>query len=203
MSTAALFEWLHGAEFYRRFHREAVELLPDGAGRTWLDVGAGPGVLSREAAARRYRVRAVDRQALMIEAAKRQTWDLEGLIDFAVSDLDAEVARGVVHDVVSASSLLTVLPDPRAGLAKLAALAKPGGAILIIEASRKMTPLNAMRMLATRDLGARSSMLLVWATVRLGRMPPSLAPFDPSLTMSQTPLLDGMVEASILRKSQT
>lgn len=203
MSTAALFEWLHGAEFYRRFHREAADLLPDGTGRTWLDVGSGPGVLSRAAAARSYRVRAVDRQAFMIEAAKRQTRNFEGLIDFAVSDLDAEVARGAVYDVVSASSLLTVLPDPRAGLAKLAALAKPGGAILIIEASREMTPLNALRMLATRDLGRRSSMLLVWATVRLGRMPPPLAPLDPSLTISQTPLLDGLVEASILRKSQT
>jgi hypothetical protein len=65
-----------------------------------------------------------------------------------------------------------------------------------------MIPINAMRVLARRRLGARSSMLLVWATARMGRTPPSLAPFDTGLTISATPLLDGLVEASILRKSQ-
>lgn len=202
MIAADLFEWLHGAEFYQQFHREAVDLLPGGAGQTWLDVGCGPGVLSREAALRGYHIRAVDRQPAMIEAANRQTRDFRAPIDFAVSDLDAEGARGIVYDVVSASSLLTVLPDSRAGLAKLAALAKPDGAILIIEASYRMTPINALGALAKRHLGTRSSMLLVWATARLGRVPPSLGPLDPSLTISVTPLLDGLVEASILRKSR-
>ncbi len=200
MITANLFEWLHGAEFYQRFHREAVDLLPSGAGRTWLDVGCGPGVLSREAALRGYHIRAVDRQSAMIEAAKRQTRDFRVPIDFVVSDLDAERARGVVYDVVSASSLLTVLPDSRAGLAKLAALAKPDGSILIIEASHRMTPINALGVLAKRRLGARAGMLLVWATARLGRVPPSLALLDPSLAVSITPLLDSLVEATILRK---
>lgn len=203
MSAAALFEWLHGADFYRQFHREAAALLPSGAGRIWLDVGCGPGVLSREAAAHGYRVRAVDRQPAMIDAAVRQSRNVKGLIDFAVSDLDAEAARGAVYDVVSASSLLTVLPDPRAGLAQLMALAKPDGVILVIEASRKMTPVSAIRVLSSRRLGTRSSMLLVWAMARMGRPPPALAPLDPGLTISVTPLVDGLVEASILRKIRT
>ena len=202
MIAAALFEWLHGAKFYRQFHREAVELLPNGDGRTWLDVGCGPGVLSRAAALHGYRVRAVDRQPEMIDAAIRQTRDFHATIDFAVSDLDAETKRRVVYDVVSASSLLTVLPDPKAGLAQLAALAKPEGAILIVEASSRMTPINAMQMLAWRRLGERSSMLLVWAMARMGRTPLALTPFNAGLTSSTTPLLAGLVEASILRKSQ-
>jgi ubiquinone/menaquinone biosynthesis C-methylase UbiE len=144
----------------------------------------------------------VDRQPEMIDAAIRQTRDFHAAIDFAVSDLDAETKRRVVYDVVSASSLLTVLPDPKAGLAQLAALAKPEGAILIVEASSRMTPINAMQMLAWRRLGERSSMLLVWAMARMGRTPLALTPFNAGLTSSTTPLLAGLVEASILRKSQ-
>ena len=203
MIAAALFEWLHGANFYGQFHHEAVELLPNGDGATWLDVGCGPGVLSRAAALHGYQVRAVDRQPEMINSAIRQSRDFHAAIDFAVSDLDAETKRGGVYDVVSASSLLTVLSDPKAGLAQLAALAKPGGAILIVEASSRMTPINALKMLASRHLGERSSMLILWAMARMGRAPPALAPFDPSLTSSTTLLLNGSVEASILRKSRT
>ena len=200
MSTPAIFNYLHGAEFYRQFHREAAGLLPDGDGRTWLDVGCGPGVLSRKAALRGYRVRAVDRQRAMIDAAVRRSREFQPHIEFAVSDLDAEAARGTVYDVVSASSLLAVLPDRNAGLAKLAALAKPSGAILIVEASRRMTPANAISVLARRRLGARSGMLLIWALARRGRMPPPLGPLDPGLTISVTSLLYGLVEASVLRK---
>lgn len=202
MNVAALFEWLHGADFYRQFHREAAALLPSGSGRVWLDVGCGPGVLSREAANRSYRVRAVDRAPAMIDAAVRQSRNFKQPIDFDVSDLDGEATRGAVYDVVSASSLLTLLPDPGAALAQLAVLTKPDGAILIIEASHQMTPVNAIRVLSSRRLGARSSMLIVWAAARMGRMPPSLVPLNRSLTISHTPLLDGLVEASILRKTQ-
>jgi ubiquinone/menaquinone biosynthesis C-methylase UbiE len=197
---AAIFDWLHGAAFYRQFHRDAAGLLPRGVGRNWLDVGCGPGVLPREAAARGYSVRAVDRQRAMIEAAIRKTRGFPSKIDFAVSDLEAESATGNVYDVVSASSLLTVLPDPRAGLARLAALAKPGGAVLIIEATDWLTPTSALRLLARNRLGARSSMLLVWAMARMGRAAPALAPYDPGLSVSVTPLLEGFVEATVFRK---
>lgn len=114
---------------------------------------------------------------------------------------DNKDARGIVYDVVSASCLLTALPDSRAVLAKLAALAKPHGSILIIAAGHRMTLINALGALAKHRLGARSGMLLVWTLARLRRVPRLLAALDPNLTVSTTPFLDNLVEATIPRKT--
>ena len=60
MIAPALFTWLQGADFYRELHREAVEALPRGSGETWLDVGTGPGLVARLAAANGYRATGID-----------------------------------------------------------------------------------------------------------------------------------------------
>jgi ubiquinone/menaquinone biosynthesis C-methylase UbiE len=65
-----LFSWLQGADFYRDLHRQAVACLPHGAGSQWIDMGCGPGLVARLAAARGYAATGVDSSAGMVRAAR-------------------------------------------------------------------------------------------------------------------------------------
>ncbi|MDE2384293.1 MAG: methyltransferase domain-containing protein [Alphaproteobacteria bacterium] len=198
MPAAALFTRLHGAAFYKALHQQAAGMLPPAAAaQTWLDVGSGPGLLARMAGAKAYAVRAVDRDTRMIAAAKAWpgAW---GEISYAVSGLAEEVARGQRHDVVSASSLLVVLPDPREGLRLLAQLVKPGGRLLVIEASPQMSRIKAWAMLFSGRLGPGGALLALWAMARAGRaLPDRLFTSWPG-GQSRLPLLDGMANAWLL-----
>lgn len=171
MSTFAahLFSWVQDAEFYRDLHRQAADLMHGGNGRSWLDVGCGPGVLTRIAADNGYRALGIDRNPQMITAARRLAMDRSNGAKFEVADIDAAMARGERYDVVSASSLLVVLPDPEAALLQLKTLTRPGGSVLIIEASSQLTRLRAASEILSGRLGRRAYMLQVWATFRAGR----------------------------------
>lgn len=168
MARPGLFAWLQDADFYRDFHVAAAELMGPGGGRTWLDVGTGPGILARLAGARGYRVKGIDRDPEMIDAARGLAAERGSDVEFAVSDLAAESAGGRRYDVVSASSLVVVTADPRETLAQMKALTLPGGRLLIIEASPLMTRWRSVRLWATGRLGERGYMLLPWAMARSG-----------------------------------
>ncbi len=100
MIGPALFGWLHGADFYRATHAEAVALLPTGQGRTWLDVGCGPGLVARLAAARGYTARGVDAAPGMIRKARRIARAHGPAIEYTIATLDSLPAASA--DVVSA-----------------------------------------------------------------------------------------------------
>lgn len=71
MPGVRLFTGLQDAAFYRDFHAAAAGLMGPGRGRSWLDAGTGPGLLTRLAAANGYRAAGFDRDPQMIEAARR------------------------------------------------------------------------------------------------------------------------------------
>jgi hypothetical protein len=54
-----------------------------------------------------------------------------------------------VTDVVTAASLLAVVPDPVVALHQLWSCVAPTGTLLVIETSQQMTPASARRILAT------------------------------------------------------
>ena len=196
--AATLFTWLQDAEFYRSMHQSAAELLPEGEGKSWLDVGSGPGVLARIAAARGYRVRAVDRDPAMVAAARRLAAERLADVEFAVSDIEREIQAGRQYSVVSASSLLVVVPDPVTALAQLRSLVAPGGSLLIIEASEQMSRWKALRAVASGRMGRRAHMLLAWAFARSGRALPNSIfgrGFGRQIT---APLLDGLAVARLI-----
>jgi 2-polyprenyl-3-methyl-5-hydroxy-6-metoxy-1,4-benzoquinol methylase len=195
MTAASLFTRLQSADFYRAMHARAADLLPAGDGMTWLDVGCGPGVMSRLAAHRGYRVRGIDRSPAMIEAARRIAQREQLSVDFGVSTLESELSSDRRYDVVSASSLLVVLPDSKHGLSQLEALVRPGGRLLVIEASPTMRVVSACRLILTARLGSRAPMLLAWASARSGRtLPTTLFPLQEG-GWTHTPLLHGMATA--------
>jgi len=197
---AAVFEWLQGAGFYRELHRASANLLPDGDGQTWLDAGCGPGLMARIAAQKGYLATGIDRDPRMIESARACACKDGNAARYHVSDLDDPHLTIGRYDVVSASSLLVVVSDPEAMLARLEALVRPGGKVLIIEASPSMSRRHAIRAILSGGLGPRSYMLLAWASVRTERTLP-VAIFDRAGSRARCfPILDGLVHAWLIER---
>lgn len=193
---AGLFAWVQAAPAYADLHARAVALLPEGRGRAWLDVGCGPGLVARLAAERGYLVRGLDRDPAMVRAARHRAAHLD-TCRFAVGDVDG-LAPDAQADVVSAASLLVVLPDPGAGLQRLWQCVRPGGHLLVVEATAGLTLANVRRL---RSRASSRLVLALWAWMRQGR---SLDPriFDrlPAATAREVALLDGLVAARVYGK---
>ena len=197
MIESLLFTWLQGADFYRDLHRCAVQSLPPGKGKTWLDVGCGPGLVTRLAAEHGYRATGVDTNPRMIKAAKRLALHQHASAEFALGNIaDSPLSA----DVVSAASLLAVLDDKPAGLHALWRCVHPGGYLLIIEPTARMTPKNARAAIDTGLPRKRINGLRLWAAVRQNRA------VDPALFAGLTSerryidLLQGLVGAWIFEK---
>jgi ubiquinone/menaquinone biosynthesis C-methylase UbiE len=199
MIESILFTWLQGANFYHDLHRCAVQSLPPGDGKTWLDVGCGPGLVSRLAAEQSYRAHGVDTNPRMIKAAQVLARKYHSSAIFSVRDISAAPLSA---EVVSAASLLAVLDDKRAGLHALWNCVLPGGHLLIIEPTSRMTPLNAKALINSGSLSRKRIIgLRLWAAVRNNRT------VDPVLfdTFASKPryieLLHGLVGAWIFEKT--
>jgi len=195
-----LFTWLQGADFYRALHHEAVELLPIGNGETLLDIGCGPGLVTRFAAQRKYRAIGLDTDPQMVAAAKRIARRTHSSADFQTGDfttLPAESAQ-----VVSAASLLAVLPDREAGLHSLWRLLRPGGTLLIVEPTNQMTSENAARAIQNGLPKKRILGLRMWANARQGNIvAPSIYETLGAKSIRFQPLLQGLVGAWTIQKS--
>ncbi len=191
-SAAALFAHLQGAEFYEVMHQQAADTVPDGVGRTWLDVGCGPGGLTRIASQKGYTSLGLDRDPLMIAAARRLAVERNSPAAFDVGDIATVAAAGEGFDVVSASSLLVIMPDPKMALRQLQALTKPDGTVLIIEASRHLTRIRAASEIFSGKLGRRAHMLQLWAAARSGRTLPEEIFDQPGMQVVRRPLLNGL-----------
>lgn len=192
-----LFTWLQGADFYRSFHREALDLLPPEEGQIWVDVGCGPGLMVRLAAGDGYQATGWDLRPSMVWTARRLAGTSPARFRVGgVEDLPPEVA-----DVVSASSLLAVLPDRAAGLQHLWRAVRPGGHLLVLEATTRLTRAEARRLIRRGGLGSRAEGLWIWARAREGRTV-DLDVFEVLRPSEQrrVSLVEGCVEARLLQK---
>ena len=156
--SAAFFTWVQGAQFYVDLHTQAIEQLPTGNGKSWLDVGCGPGLVARLARNRGYDVLGLDQDATMIRMAahisRRDTH-----CRFEVGDLEHTSSQHSA-DVVSAASLLFILPDPTAALHQLWRCVRPHGYLLVIETTSLMTPELARQVSDTTPPGRRLALHL-------------------------------------------
>lgn len=199
MIASLLFTWLQGADFYFDLHKQAVESLPIGNGGVWLDIGCGPGLVARLAAERNYHAIGIDTDPQMVAAAKRIARSKHSAAEFQIGDfanLPADSAQ-----VVSAASLLAVLPDHKAGLHSLWRLLRPGGTLLIVEPTHQMTSENAIRAIQNGLPKKRIQGLRMWANARQGNI------VDPSIyetlgvdSIHFQPLLQGLVGAWVIQK---
>lgn len=198
---STLFTWLQGAGFYHDVHAQAVEIVPAGSGKEWLDVGSGPGLVARLARARGYVVTGIDADASMIQAAKRIAKRQGMAIDFQTGDVFKLVPESA--DVVSAASLLAVLDDQARGLKALWNAVRPGGTLLVVEPTKEMTGENAQKAIQNGLPRKRINGLRLWAAARQGNaVNPALYNTLDAETVQFTPLLDGMVGVWMIRKKK-
>jgi len=199
--SATLFAWLAATNAYRDAHADAVATVPAASpGDRWLDVGTGTGLVAREAARRGYDTVGVDRDLAMIAAARRTTPPSSG-IEYLLGD--AGTLSGATFSVVSAASLLFVVPDPVEVIRNLWNLVAPGGTLVIIETTPSMTRAGVATAAAQRPHWGRRDRLAMrmWATARSGRSVDSrkLASAINSEASSVT-VIDGLIEAMSFRK---
>lgn len=201
--SARLFTWLQDAEFYRGLHRQAVGLLPPGAGQVWLDVGCGPGLVTRLAAAAGYDAIGVDADEQMIHVARRLARRNNSSARFVQQQLAVLDASVGLAQVVSASSFLAVVDDVPQAMAQLWQAVRPGGQLLIIEPLPGMTLTQANRLIRRGAISGKGvNGLRLWAAVRQGeiRDHSALLYAGHAGRVQFTPLLGGMVGAWLIRK---
>lgn len=200
MIASGLFTWIQGASFYQEVHRAAVELLPKGDGRDWIDVGCGPGLVSRLAADRGYRTVGVDMSPQMIRAARRLAAGTGSTASFQIGSVFE--LRPESADVTSAASLLAVLEEKARAIATLWETVRPGGTLLIIEPTEHMNLENARAALEHGLLPPkRARGILLWARARQGRaIPADLLKAVRARTIVCAPMLQGMVNAWLFHK---
>src|SRR5258708_6794741 len=198
--AAFIFSWIKGGDFYCDLHKAAVELLPPGSGKTWIDVGCGPGLVARLATERGYWVRGIDASKQMIQTAQRLARKARLTTEFKTGDVFDLLPESA--EVVSAASLLAVLGDKPAGLRSLWQGLRPGGSLLVIEPTAHMTLENANRAIKNGLSGKRINGLRLWATVRQGNtVDPAIYERLGAEKVSFTPMLQGLVGAWVIQKN--
>ncbi|MBI3650524.1 MAG: class I SAM-dependent methyltransferase [Acidobacteria bacterium] len=197
--STKLFAWLQGADFYKNLHYEAIEKLPASEGKKWVDVGCGPGLLTRLAAAKGYLAIGIDADSFMIQEAKKIARNEASSAHFKIGDVFRIPPQSA--DIVSASSLLAALEDKVGGFQSLLSIVKPGGSLLIIEPTNQMTPQAVATLIRGGLGGKRISGLRLWARARAGRaVNPEIFKASGAVPVIFTPLLNGLVGAWLIQK---
>ena len=121
-------------DFVRRqllahFHRDTRSLSPF-TGLKLADIGCGGGLVAEPMTRLGFRVTGLDADAQAIATARAHAAASGLTIDYRVADIETLVRAGEQFDVVLALEIVEHVTDRDAFLAALAALVKPGGALV-------------------------------------------------------------------------
>lgn len=201
MLAAQIFTHLQSADFYQQLHAQAVAQVGPGLkNQRWLDLGCGPGLVTRLAAAQGYQALGIDNNAAMIRAAMNHAQRTKSSAQFQLGNLDSLKDQQV--EVVSAASFLAVMPQPEQVLAQLWQAVQPAGKLLIIEPTELMQITQAHQLIKQGRVGGQGQYwLYLWARARQGRavdaqMYQAIQP----RSIQQTKLLHGLVDSWLLTK---
>ena len=125
---------LHELNPLRLRYVDRAAALP---GKQILDVGCGGGILSESMGRAGARVLGIDLAPALIEVAELHALQAGIAVDYrttAAEDLARE--RPGAFDAVTCMEMLEHVPDPAAALQALAALAKPGGDVIVSTLNR-------------------------------------------------------------------
>ena len=139
MSTL-IFLWLQNQKFYRLLQKKAVEPIGSTAdAKIWADIGCSTGLMTRLAQSLNYTVVGYDINFFSLLLAKLLSFNLKN-ISYEKEDFHELSSR---FDVVSATSLLSVMDEKEEALKALISLLKDSESMLIlIEPTVKLTVKN-------------------------------------------------------------
>ena len=107
------------------------------AGRRVVDVGCGGGILAESMAARRADVVGIDLSEKPLGVAKLHTLESGVRVDYRLVGAEALAREAPASfDVVTCMEMLEHVPDPASTIAACAALAKPGGNVVVSTINR-------------------------------------------------------------------
>lgn len=200
--SAHFFSYVQGAAFYRELHNSAVKLLPKGKGDVWFDVGSGPGLVARLAAAYGYQATGFDIDPAMVGQAHKIAKHEVSPTGYEIAGINELAASGRKADVVSAASLLAVLNDKEGALRQLMSCLNDDGTLLMIETTDSMKPRAAWAWLQKNGFGRRNWILLLWAWTRIQRPAVKLTDMQlPGCRIEHIDVFAGLVSAWLVRRN--
>jgi ubiquinone/menaquinone biosynthesis C-methylase UbiE len=120
-------------------HRRLAELLRPGM--TVLDVGCGTGAITEgiaQAVAPGGQVVGIDVSKELIARARARA-ELHANLSFELADVASLAHQPRRFDVVTAARMLLWLADPRAAVAAMAGVARPGGMVVVLDYNLRKT----------------------------------------------------------------
>jgi SAM-dependent methyltransferase len=125
------------AGFYSRVADDVAAAAP--AGARVLDVGCGPGHLAGRLADRGLAVTGIDLDPTMVELARRR---VGGRAEVAMANVAALPFEDGSFDLAVSTLSMHHWADPRAGLAEIARVLRPGGSALVFDFAGIRVPLH-------------------------------------------------------------
>ena len=169
MNSTDLFTWLQDSDFYRDIHLQSINILQKNTNITswtWLDVGCGPGILTRIAEKSGYLATGIDISERMIDRARAISQKSGLQSQYQCRDILVN-PLWMSHDIVSGSSLLAVLHDKKTTLKKLYNHVSESWALMIIEPSENMNLKNVISLIMSKKIQTNHLLgLILWSIVR-------------------------------------
>ena len=165
--STLIFTWLHHQPFYQILQRNALSPIPKATkAQQWADIGCSTGLMSRLAQKLGYDVTGYDINNVSLFVANVLSYNLQN-VHYEKRDF---MILTQTFDVVSATSLLSVVEDKEAALTKLISLLKDNTSTLIlIEPTEKMTVSYVNTQIHDVKSWWYYKGLLLWAKAREGK----------------------------------
>jgi SAM-dependent methyltransferase len=150
MSTETIHH-IHGSGGWARILEAFADFADPRAGQRVLDVGCGPGALVRLLARRGCQVVGVDADPAMVARAEELAAGLPGA-EFRQGSLLALPFAADEFDLVTATNVIFLLPEPLAGLREMQRVCRPGGRVAMLNPAPKLSEARARAYAAEAGL---------------------------------------------------
>ena len=126
--ASSFFEWLAARPWYTQILTDWVAEVPIEPGDRGLEVGCGPGLLTRQLHERGVAMTGLDRSSAMVARARNNVPECT----FIEGDALALPLQDDAVDVAIAASVVNVVPEPQKLVSEMARVVRPGGRLSVL-----------------------------------------------------------------------